>query len=271
MAKKNDDKEDLSKKLRKDAGGEDEIVEEEEELGEEDDDDEEEEEEEELGEEDENEEDVEEDEDDDVEEEDEEDVEDDFGDKKQKKEKKTKKTKNDDGKEQDEDEDQEDDDEEEDEDQEEDEEEEEDMEDEEGAARQQEIPPELMLDTVVVGDDIVRQKFDETFQQQVLDRHHPELVQVPWQEAQQLVKQTHATVPFLTKYERTRVLGERTEQLNSGATPLIALQQDDGVLLQDHYEIACAELVQKKLPFLIKRPLPNGEAEYWRLCDLQQL
>jgi hypothetical protein len=33
-------------------------------------------------------------------------------------------------------------------------------------------------------------------------------------------------------------------------------------------EIARLELEQKRLPFIIKRPLPNGKFEYWRLYDM---
>jgi hypothetical protein len=36
----------------------------------------------------------------------------------------------------------------------------------------------------------------------------------------------------------------------------------------DVKEIARLELEQKRLPFIIKRPLPNGTFEYWRLMDL---
>jgi DNA-directed RNA polymerase I, II, and III subunit RPABC2 len=41
--------------------------------------------------------------------------------------------------------------------------------------------------------------------------------------------------------------------------------------MTDVREIARLELEQKKLPFIVKRPLPNGTYEYWRLADLMQL
>ena len=31
------------------------------------------------------------------------------------------------------------------------------------------------------------------------------------------------------------------------------------------------ELKEKKIPFIIQRPLPNGNAEYWALEDLEIL
>jgi hypothetical protein len=37
----------------------------------------------------------------------------------------------------------------------------------------------------------------------------------------------------------------------------------------DGYLIAQLELQQKALPFIIRRPLPGGKSEYWRLADLE--
>ena len=75
----------------------------------------------------------------------------------------------------------------------------------------------------------------------------------------------HQTLPFLTKYEKTRILGERTHQINSGAKPFIPVETD----IIDGYLIALKELEQKKIPFIVKRPLPNGGCEYWKLKDLE--
>ncbi len=74
----------------------------------------------------------------------------------------------------------------------------------------------------------------------------------------------HMTYPFLTLYERTKVLSLRASQLAHGAPPFIDIPE----YLTDVYEIARAELEAKRIPFIIKRPLPNGEYEYWRLADL---
>ena len=35
------------------------------------------------------------------------------------------------------------------------------------------------------------------------------------------------------------------------------------------YTIAEMELKEKKIPFIIKRPMPNGGSEYWKLQDLE--
>jgi DNA-directed RNA polymerase subunit K/omega len=39
--------------------------------------------------------------------------------------------------------------------------------------------------------------------------------------------------------------------------------------LIDGYLIALKELEQKRIPFIIQRPLPNGTSEYWRVSDLE--
>jgi DNA-directed RNA polymerase I, II, and III subunit RPABC2 len=74
----------------------------------------------------------------------------------------------------------------------------------------------------------------------------------------------HATYPFLTMYERTKIISLRAAQLAHGAAPFIDVPD----YLTDVYEIAKAELEAKRLPYILKRPLPNGEYEYWRLADL---
>ena len=75
----------------------------------------------------------------------------------------------------------------------------------------------------------------------------------------------HRTLPFITKYEKSRILGERATQLNAGAKTMIEVDSD----MIDGYVIALKEFDQKKIPFIIKRPLPNGAVEYWKLEDLE--
>ncbi len=80
-----------------------------------------------------------------------------------------------------------------------------------------------------------------------------------------IVDELHKTVPILTKYEKTRILGERTKQINNGSKPFVDIQND----IIDGYLIACKELEEKKMPFIIRRPLPSGGSEYWHLKDLE--
>jgi len=74
----------------------------------------------------------------------------------------------------------------------------------------------------------------------------------------------HVTYPFLTLYEKTKVLCLRASQLAQGTPAFIDVPE----YLTDVYEIAKAELEAKRIPYILKRPLPDGEFEYWRLADL---
>jgi DNA-directed RNA polymerase I, II, and III subunit RPABC2 len=74
----------------------------------------------------------------------------------------------------------------------------------------------------------------------------------------------HRTCPFLTNFERTKIIGLRANQISRGAVPFIVVPDH----VTDVRDIARLELEQKRLPFVIKRPLPNGTFEYWRLADL---
>ena len=78
------------------------------------------------------------------------------------------------------------------------------------------------------------------------------------------------SVPFLTIYEKTAILGLRKQQLTNGARTYL-----DNKLIEetnnDINEIALLELKNKKLPFMVCRTFPNGRKEYIKLDDLMIL
>ena len=74
----------------------------------------------------------------------------------------------------------------------------------------------------------------------------------------------HRNYPFLTNFERTKIIGLRANQLSRGSAAFITVPKH----ITDVRDIARLELEQKRLPFIVKRPLPNGQFEYWRLIDL---
>lgn len=74
----------------------------------------------------------------------------------------------------------------------------------------------------------------------------------------------HRSVPFLTQFEKTKILGFRTNQLSQGARAFIAVPAH----VTDLREIAKMELEARRLPFIIKRPMPDGTFEKWRISDL---
>jgi DNA-directed RNA polymerase I, II, and III subunit RPABC2 len=119
-------------------------------------------------------------------------------------------------------------------------------------------------------------KFDRELRNDYLVNFHPESLVQNYDEIYNLARvvrdtngniidELHKTLPFLTKYEKTRILGQRAKQINDGATPFVKVPE--GVI--DGYLIAIKELEEKKIPFIIRRPLPNRGSEYWHLEDLQ--
>ena len=71
------------------------------------------------------------------------------------------------------------------------------------------------------------------------------------------------TSKILNKYEKTKILSERAEQLYEGAIPLIPNADKYNNVL----EIAEEELKEKKIPFIIKR-MVNNKFEYIKIEDL---
>lgn len=126
-------------------------------------------------------------------------------------------------------------------------------------------------------DETYLQKFDTNIKENYVDDFHPEtqvhnyeeiaaMVNVVRDKNNIVVDPLHRTIPILTKYERARVIGQRTKQLNRGARPYVSVPED----IIDGYLIAQLELEQKKIPFIVRRPLPGKSgSEYWRLSDLE--
>lgn len=77
----------------------------------------------------------------------------------------------------------------------------------------------------------------------------------------------HRSMPFLSIFEKTRILGMRTNQLAQGARPFIEVPE----YVTDVQEIAQLELDQRRLPIIIKRYMPDGTYEKFRLSDLMIL
>ena len=127
-------------------------------------------------------------------------------------------------------------------------------------------------------DDDYLQKFDREMRHNYILDQHPDSINHNYDEIYNLAKvkrnkeniiidDLHRTIPLLTKYEKTRILGQRAKQLNNGAKPLVKLD----IPLIDGYLIALKELEEKMIPVIIRRPLPSGASEYWHLKDLEIL
>ena len=126
--------------------------------------------------------------------------------------------------------------------------------------------------------EVYLQKFDKEINDNYLVNLHPESAMHNYDEILAMTKvvrdktgiiidDLHKTIPFLTKYEKARILGQRAKQINSGATVFVKVPEK----VIDGYLIAELELIEKRVPFIIRRPLPNGGSEYWSIKDLENI
>ena len=127
-------------------------------------------------------------------------------------------------------------------------------------------------------DDSYLQKFDSEVTKNYINDFHPECLIQNYDEITKLttvvrdsnniiVDPLHRTIPFLTKYEKARVLGQRAKQIETGAKPFVSVPEN----VIDGYVIAELELQQKRIPFIIRRPIPGGAFEYWNIRDLEMI
>ena len=122
------------------------------------------------------------------------------------------------------------------------------------------------------------QKFNKNLTEKYINENHPEVLSHNFDEISKLMRVVrndenhiidplHKTLPFLTKFEKTRIIGQRAKQIETGSTPFIKVPDN----IMDGYLIAELELQQKKIPFIIRRPIPNGTCEYWDVNDLENV
>lgn len=120
------------------------------------------------------------------------------------------------------------------------------------------------------------QKIDKDTQSSIVQNYHPEMIvhnhdeiktscQIVRDSQGNIIDPLHKTLPFVTCYEKARVIGERSKQIEAGAKPFIEVASN----VIDSYLIALEEFEKRKIPFIIQRPLPNGQSEYWKLSDLE--
>jgi DNA-directed RNA polymerase subunit K/omega len=70
---------------------------------------------------------------------------------------------------------------------------------------------------------------------------------------------------FMTKYERAKIIGVRSQQIALGAVPNIELPKGHHMTPR---EIARLELNQKKTPIIIHRIFHTGMYEAWKVEEL---
>ena len=125
-------------------------------------------------------------------------------------------------------------------------------------------------------DDFNYRNLEQDIDSNILKFYHPETENINYKELLTLSSITrnkkgeiidpfHKTVPFLTQYEKAKILGQRAKQINHGSTPFVEVPSN----IIDGHTIALMELNQQKIPFIIRRPMPNGTSEYWKVKDLK--
>lgn len=90
-----------------------------------------------------------------------------------------------------------------------------------------------------------------------------EFVIVPEKEPVKRDPQNRITLKYMTKYEKAYILGVRATQLSMNAPPLVEIGD-----LTDAFEIAEKELKERKIPFILRRKLPDNTYEYWDIKDM---
>ena len=100
---------------------------------------------------------------------------------------------------------------------------------------------------------------------EMLDGEEPENIEIlPGAgEGQAVQSSKRITTPYLTKYERARVLGTRALQIAMCAPVMVELEG-----LTDPLRIAMKELKARKIPIIIRRFLPDGSYEDWSINEL---
>ena len=77
------------------------------------------------------------------------------------------------------------------------------------------------------------------------------------------LKKNNRSKPVMSKYERTKIIGVRAQQISEGSIPLIEVPKH----LTNTLDIATYELKMRKTPFIVKRNV-GSKIEYWKIEDL---
>lgn len=79
----------------------------------------------------------------------------------------------------------------------------------------------------------------------------------------------HASNNIMTKYEFNSMISLRTMHLSKGAPPLVDLPADFHIARNmELRSIAIRELREGRLPYLVRRQMPNGKPEYLRVSEM---
>ncbi|XP_059459163.1 DNA-directed RNA polymerases II, IV and V subunit 6A-like [Corylus avellana] len=116
-------------------------------------------------------------------------------------------------------------------------------------------------------DEPVEPEIEEGAEEEVENNNNEDVagdpVETEEKEEQQPVQRPRKTSKYMTKYERARILGTRALQISMNAPVMVELEGET-----DPLEIAMKELRERKVPFTIRRYLPDGSYEDWEVDEL---
>ena len=75
--------------------------------------------------------------------------------------------------------------------------------------------------------------------------------------------------PYFTKYEYNTLLSCRAQQIAEGAVPLVPISEFNTNDPKFVWKVAEREILDRKLPYIINRTLPNGKSEFWSVAELE--
>ena len=71
------------------------------------------------------------------------------------------------------------------------------------------------------------------------------------------------TRPYISKFERIKIIALRAQQLANGANPTVVVPSN----VTDITKVAELEYKAKRIPFMVRRYRPDNSYEDWRLKD----
>lgn len=104
-----------------------------------------------------------------------------------------------------------------------------------------------------------------------MDNHHPHVKPVFRADIHKTPVEARVTQAYYTKYEFVDLLGIRAQQIAEGARPLVSIE---GLKTSDPmfvWNVAKREIEQRKLPFIVRRHMPDKTAEDWSVQELETM
>jgi DNA-directed RNA polymerase I, II, and III subunit RPABC2 len=95
------------------------------------------------------------------------------------------------------------------------------------------------------------------------------LIQDDCQRIRDSAGEPRASSERMTKYEFNQIVSLRVTHLAKSAVPLVELPPSFTVATNlELRAVALRELREGRLPYIVKRVMPNGKIEHWRVADL---